>query len=230
MARRAETTSTGVATTLALAELVVAKHLDEGIQRSIGIGLALSVEGNETADTPEADELWLRLEVSVEEVDGVGDGAVGDVRGRAVRRPGELRVAHDVDVVTSGRQEASSYKALSHSPPRRRTTRLPISHLNDSTRYSNVTGTNANTASQHHLSANLTRGSTNRQRPSYKSRFTALNTSQSVTRHEAIKSLLIRPSTDIQGEQTNGPRSGSASPAGTCRSKVVVVCANDCSF
>jgi len=72
VARRAETTSTGVATTLALAELVVAKHLDERIQRSIGIGLALSVEGNETADTPEADELWLRLEVGVEEVDGVG--------------------------------------------------------------------------------------------------------------------------------------------------------------
>jgi hypothetical protein len=76
----------------------VAKHLDKGIQRSIRIGLALGIEGNETADTLEADELWLRLEVGVEEVDGVGDGVVGDVRGRAVRRPGELRVAYDEDV------------------------------------------------------------------------------------------------------------------------------------
>jgi hypothetical protein len=76
----------------------VAKHLNKGIQRSIRIGLALGVEGNETADTPEADELWLRLEVGVEEVDGVGDGVVRDVRGRAVRRPGKLRVAHNKDV------------------------------------------------------------------------------------------------------------------------------------
>jgi hypothetical protein len=98
VAQQAETTSTGVATTLALAEQVVAKHLDKGIQRSIGIGLALGVEGNETADTLEADELWLRLEVGVKEVDGVGDSVVGDVRGRAVQRPGELRVAHNKDV------------------------------------------------------------------------------------------------------------------------------------
>jgi hypothetical protein len=76
----------------------VAKHLNKGIQRSIRISLALGVKGNETADTPEADELWLRLEVSVKEVDRVGDSVVRDVRGRAVQQLGKLRVAYDKDV------------------------------------------------------------------------------------------------------------------------------------
>jgi hypothetical protein len=33
------------------------KYLNKGIQHSIGIGLALGVEGNKTANIPEADEL-----------------------------------------------------------------------------------------------------------------------------------------------------------------------------
>jgi hypothetical protein len=226
VARRTETTSTGVATTLALAEQVVAKHLDEGVQRPIGIGLTLSVEGDETANTPEPNELWLRLEVGVEEVDGVGDGAVGDVRRRAVRRLGELRVVYDGDIEVECRKHYirspgslllyCSLALTSLTLDRQAPALLPqrpneiFRCYRDKRKCCHSASPVGTPYSWQALMDNAY--------PT-KSRFTDLNTSQSVTRHEAIYALLTRLSTDIRGEQTNGPRSGSALPAGTCRSK-----------
>ena len=97
MVAGATTAGTSVATTLTKAVIVVAEDPNHRVESAVGVALAGGVEGNETAHTPEARKLWLRLEVGAENEDGVWKIGIGDVGWGAIVGPDDGGVAHSVN-------------------------------------------------------------------------------------------------------------------------------------